>query len=133
VDRGIGTVIDKLKEIGEYNNTLIFFLSDNGGAHNNQSTNYPLKGFKGNKFEDGHRVPFFMVNGTNFKGKYSKLVSSLDIFATAASFAGIDIQTFKNPLDGVNIIPYVNGEKNGTPHNKLFWRKEDMAAIRTDK
>lgn len=133
VDKGIGMVIDKLKETGEYNNTLIFFLSDNGGAHNNQSTNYPLKGFKGNKFEGGHRIPFFMVNGTNFKGKYSGLVSSLDIFATAASFAGIDTQTLKNPLDGVNIIPYINGEKNGTPHDKLFWRKEDMAAMRTDK
>lgn len=131
VDRGIGKVIDKLKETGEYKNTLIFFLSDNGGAHNNQSTNYPLKGFKGNKFEGGHRVPFFMVNGSTFKGKYPELVSSLDIFATSASFAGIDIKALKNPLDGVNIIPYVNGEKQGTPHDKLFWRKDDMAAMRT--
>jgi len=131
VDRGIGKVIDKLKETGEYENTLIFFLSDNGGAHNNQSTNYPLKGFKGNKFEGGHRVPFFMVNGSTFKGKYPELVSSLDIFATSASFAGIDIKALKNPLDGVNIIPYVNGEKQGTPHDKLFWRKDDMAAMRT--
>ena len=131
VDRGIGKVIDKLKETGEYENTLIFFLSDNGGAHNNQSTNYPLKGFKGNEFEGGHRVPFFMVNGSTFKGKYPELVSSLDIFATSASFAGIDIKALKNPLDGVNIIPYVNGEKQGTPHDKLFWRKDDMAAMRT--
>lgn len=131
VDKGIGKVIDKLKETGEYENTLIFFLSDNGGAHNNQSTNYPLKGFKGNKFEGGHRVPFFMVNGSTFKGKYPELVSSLDIFATSASFAGIDIKALKNPLDGVNIIPYVNGEKQGTPHDKLFWRKDDMAAMRT--
>lgn len=131
VDRGIGKVIDKLKETGEYENTLIFFLSDNGGAHNNQSTNYPLKGFKGNKFEGGHRVPFFMVNGSNFKGKYQELVSSLDIFATSASAAGIDIKTLKNPLDGVNIIPYVNGEIDGAPHDKLFWRKHDMAAMRT--
>ena len=131
VDRGIGKVIDKLKETGEYENTLIFFLSDNGGAHNNQSTNYPLKGFKGNKFEGGHRVPFFMVNGSNFKGIYTELVSSLDIFATSASVAGIDIKTLKNPLDGVNIIPYVNGEIKGTPHEKLFWKKHDMAAMRT--
>ncbi|MDY3070289.1 MAG: sulfatase-like hydrolase/transferase [Parabacteroides sp.] len=133
VDRGIGKVIDKLKENGIYDNTLIFFLSDNGGAFNNQSTNYPLKGFKGNKFEGGHRVPFFMVNAGVGKGEYSGLTSSLDIFATAATFAGIDISTLKNPLDGVDIIPYIKGEKSGSPHTHLFWRKEDMAAMRTDK
>lgn len=133
VDRGIGTVIEKLKEKDIYDNTLIFFLSDNGGAHNNQSTNYPLKGFKGNKFEGGHRVPFFMVNGSKTKGYYKGLTSSLDIFATAASAAGIDLSSLKNPLDGVNIIPYVNGEISGAPHDSLYWRKEDMAAMRTDK
>lgn len=133
VDRGIGKVIDKLKETGEYDNTLIFFLSDNGGAHTNQSSNYPLKGFKGNKFEGGHRVPFFMVNGARTKGTYDGMVSSLDIFATAAAAAGIDVTTLKNPLDGVDIIPYINGDKAGAPHDKLFWRKEDMAAMRTAK
>lgn len=133
VDRGIGKVINKLKEKNIYNNTLIFFLSDNGGANNNQSNNYPLKGFKGNKFEGGHRVPFFMVNGSKIKGYYNGLTSSLDIFATATSVAGIDISSLKNPLDGVNLIPYINKEKNGIPHEELYWRKEDMAAMRTSK
>lgn len=111
VDRGIGNVIDALKETGEYENTLIFFLSDNGGAHNNQSSNYPLKGFKGNKFEGGHRVPFFMVYGNRIKGYYEGLTSSLDIFATAIHAAGISEKTLKKPLDGVNLMPYVNGKK----------------------
>lgn len=133
VDRGIGKVINKLKEKNIYNNTLIFFLSDNGGANNNQSNNYPLKGFKGNKFEGGHRIPFFMVNGSKIKGYYNGLTSSLDIFATATSVAGIDISSLKNPLDGVNLIPYINKEKNGIPHEELYWRKEDMAAMRTSK
>ena len=61
LDRGVGTVIRGLKDSGKFDNTLIFFLSDNGGATNNQSSNYPLKGFKGNKFEGGHRVPYFVV------------------------------------------------------------------------
>lgn len=130
VDRGIGNVIDALKETGEYENTLIFFLSDNGGAHNNQSSNYPLKGFKGNKFEGGHRVPFFMVYGNRIKGYYEGLTSSLDIFATAIHAAGISEKTLKRPLDGVNLMPYVNGKKKGAPHSELFWRKEDMAAMR---
>ena len=133
VDRGIGKVIDKLKETGQYDNTLIFFLSDNGGAHANQSSNYPLKGFKGNKFEGGHRVPFFMVNGCQHKGTYNGLISSLDIMATAAAFAGIDTNALQNPLDGVDIIPYIDGKKQGSPHDELFWRKHDMAAMRTSR
>ncbi len=130
VDRGIGEVIKALKETGEYDNTLIFFLSDNGGAFNNQSSNYPLKGFKGNKFEGGHRVPFVMVYGDKVKGEYKGLTSSLDILATAMSTANIDTQSLKNPLDGVNLMPYVKGEKENQPHSQLFWRKQDMAAAR---
>lgn len=133
VDRGIGKVIDKLKEKKIYDNTIIFFLSDNGGAHNNQSSNYPLKGFKGNEFEGGHRVPFFMVHGSEKKGYYNGLTSSLDIFATAAAAAGIDLSSLDNKLDGINLIPYINGEMKGVPHDCLYWRKEDIAAMRTDK
>lgn len=130
VDRGIGEVITTLKESGEYDNTLIFFLNDNGGAFNNQSSNYPLKGFKGNKFEGGHRVPFVMVYGDKVQGEYAGLTSSLDILATALQTANIDTETLKHPLDGVNLMPYVKGEKEGEPHTELFWRKQDIAAAR---
>ncbi|MFI3258522.1 MAG: sulfatase-like hydrolase/transferase [Rikenellaceae bacterium] len=131
VDRGIGDVVNKLKEKGIYDNTLIFFLSDNGGAHNNTSRNTPLKGFKGNKFEGGHRVPFFMTYGKRFSGEsYDGLISSLDIIATSAAAAGIETSTLEQPLDGVDIMPYVTGKSEGEPHDILFWRKEDMAAVR---
>ena len=60
LDRAVGSIVDKLEEEGLLDNTLIFFLSDNGGAHNNQSSNAPLTGFKGNKYEGGMRVPFFV-------------------------------------------------------------------------
>lgn len=130
VDRGIGKVINSLKENDEFKNTLIFFLSDNGGAHNNQSSNYPLKGFKGNKFEGGHRVPFFMVYGDRIKGYYEGLTSSLDILPTAISIANINKRALKKNLDGVNLMPHIKGEKKESPHSNLYWRKEDMAAIR---
>ena len=68
LDRAVGNIVDKLKKEGVLENTLIFFLSDNGGATNNQSTNFPLKGFKGNKFEGGHRVPFFVSWTAGIKG-----------------------------------------------------------------
>lgn len=130
VDRAIGGIVHALKETDEFKNTLIFFLSDNGGAHNNQSSNFPLKGFKGNKFEGGHRVPFFIVYGDRIKGNYGGLTSSLDILSTAAGVAGIETETLPKPLDGVNLLPYIKGEKTGNPHTELCWRKEDMAAIR---
>lgn len=130
LDRGVGTVIQGLKETGKFDNTLIFFLSDNGGATINNSSNYPLKGFKGNKFEGGHRVPYFIVwNGKIKSGiKFDGLASSLDIFATAIDAAGIS--KTKNTLDGVSLIPYLSGKKKSNPHEILFWRKMDTRAIR---
>lgn len=130
LDRGVGTVVQGLKETGKFDNTLIFFLSDNGGATINNSSNYPLKGFKGNKFEGGHRVPYFIVwNGKIKSGiKFDGLASSLDIFATAIDAAGIS--KTKNRLDGVSLIPYLSGKKKGDPHHVLFWRKMDTRAVR---
>ena len=60
LDENIGKLITKLKELNIYNNTLIYFISDNGGANNNTAKNGVLKGWKGNKFEGGHRVPFIV-------------------------------------------------------------------------
>ncbi len=129
LDRAIGTIVEKLKEEDIYENTLIFFLSDNGGAHNNQSSNLPLKGFKGNKYEGGHRVPFLMHWPAKYpQGKvYDGLTSSLDMFATSIDAAGLSGN--KN-LDGVSLLPYLDGETKGEPHERLFWRKGPMAAMR---
>ena len=130
LDRSVGEVIKTLKQTGVYDNTLIFFVNDNGGAFNNQSSNFPLKGFKGNKYEGGHRVPFVMAYGDRISGEYDGLTSALDIVATAVDLANIDRESLKYPLDGVNLLPYVKGEIEGQPHSQLFWRKQDMAAAR---
>lgn len=131
LDRGVGRVVEELRRSGKFDNTLIFFLSDNGGATINTSCNLPLKGFKGNKFEGGHRVPFFMVWNNHVEGgrHFDGLVSSLDIAATFADAAGIR-RPAGNPLDGVSLIPYLKGERKGSPHEMLFWRKMDTRAIR---
>ncbi|MHB0755517.1 sulfatase-like hydrolase/transferase [Polaribacter sp. M15] len=131
LDKNIGKLLTKLDDLGIRENTLIYFLSDNGGAHTNQSSTGVLKGWKGNKFEGGHRVPFViswpkMVNGNQ---KFEGLTSSLDIFTTSLSAAKIN-----NPkalqLDGKNLLPYVKGEKKGNPHKTLFWRKLEEFAVR---
>ena len=136
VDDGVGNVLRTLKDNGIEENTLIVFLSDNGGAHNNASQNTPLRGTKGSVYEGGLRVPFAM----QWKGvipantSYEESVSSLDIMASIVDI--LDIKTNpKKPLDGVNIIPYLTGKKKGAQHEYLFWRKWEqnaMAAINAD-
>ena len=131
MDRAIGEIVEKLKQENLYDNTLILFLSDNGGAITNQSSNIPLKGFKGNKYEGGHRIPFIVSWPEKLQGerKFGGLTSSLDIFPTCLEAAGIN-ETSGKPLDGVSLIPYLSGEKTGDPHTFLYWRKEIMAAGR---
>ena len=134
MDQGVGMVLDKLEEEDLRDNTLIFFLSDNGGASNNQSSNLPLKGFKGNKFEGGHRTPFILSWPERIPDgfTYNGLSSSLDIFATSLAAAGLDKSPGK-ALDGVDLIPHITGIDTTAPHELLFWRKEKMAAVRKGK
>jgi len=125
VDDGVGALLDKLQELNIDKNTLVVFLSDNGGPHTkNGSNNDPLRDGKGSLHEGGIRVPFAMQWPAKLKAGqvYDQPVISLDIFAIAAEYAGVQP---KNKLDGVNIIPFINEEKTGVPHEQLFWRKFD--------
>lgn len=131
LDENIGKLQQKLKNLGLTENTLIYFLSDNGGAANNDSSGGPLKGWKGNKFEGGHRVPFIISWPKVIKGgqTFEGLSSSLDIFTTSLAAANIE-RADDLILDGVNLLPYLKGEKEGSPHDKLFWRKLEEAGVR---
>lgn len=131
LDENIGKIMTALETSNNLDNTLIYFLSDNGGATTNQSLNGALKGFKGNKFEGGHRVPFIVHWKNHLKGnrKFDGLTSSLDIFST--SLVAADIKKNKSlELDGVNLLPYLLEEKKGNPHQQLFWRKLEGAGTR---
>lgn len=128
VDDGVGIVLDALDEMGITDNTIVYFLSDNGGPIKNGSNNDPLRGKKGNLYEGGIRVPFAMQWPNKIKAgqTYHKPIISLDIFATVAEYAGI---TPENELDGVNIIPFLNGDSDATPHEFLYWRKFDQKKL----
>ncbi len=135
IDENIGRITDKLEAEELLDNTVLFFLSDNGGVFRKQNCadNTPLKGEKGNKFEGGHRVPFFITYSGKIKGNrsYDGLTSALDIFATCIAEAGIE-KTPGKPLDGVNLIPFISGEAmNNPPHEYLYWRKDYEAAVRS--
>ena len=109
---------------------MVVFLSDNGGpATDNASNNHPLRGTKGSPWEGGIRVPFAMQWPKRIpKGiVYQKPVIALDIFATIAEAAKVPPNP-QRPLDGVNLAPYLTGEKTGTPHDAIYLRMFDKGA-----
>jgi len=128
VDDGLGAILEKLEELDLRENTMIWFLSDNGGPEpNNSSDNGVLRGKKGDVYEGGIRVPFAVSWPASLpKGKViDQPVISLDIFATAVENAGKPIRT-KNKIDGVNLMPFINGKKKKQAHDWLFWHKYDQ-------
>lgn len=130
MDRNIGEVFAALERNGQMDNTIIWFLSDNGGTAGKYS-NAPLAGKKGTKFEGGHRVPFVLYwKGRVPAGKdYNEMVSALDIMPTSLKAAGGSLEQ-ERPFDGVDLLPYILGKKDGVPHQQLYFRKLECAAIR---
>jgi arylsulfatase B len=130
LDESVGAVLNTLRTLGLERNTLVFFLSDNGGPTRElTSSNRPLRGEKGQMYEGGIRVPFMVQwPGTLPAGqRYTAPVSSLDIFATAVTAAG---GTLPSGLDGVDLRPYLTGERQGPPHEVLYWRQGWRKALR---
>ena len=147
IDDGVGRIRDRLADHKLTENTLIFFISDNGaplkadmkdlplsykkGAWNG-SRNDPWVGEKGMLTEGGIRVPFIVTwPGRLPTGKiYKHPVSSLDVGATAFELAGLSKDS---KLDGMNLIPHLTDKVKAPPHKKLFWRFWRQAAVREGK
>ncbi len=136
MDDGLGRIRARLRDIGQEERTLIFFISDNGaplktGAWDG-SLNRPLIGEKGMLTDGGVRVPFVAAwPGTLSAGQvFDEPVSSLDVAATilARQTNAGEAGTLKN-LDGVDLLPHVTGKKSGPVHQQLFWRWRSQAAI----
>lgn len=134
LDRNVGRVLDALKANGLDDNTLVVFISDNGGTHyiGLPDINKPYRGWKATFFEGGVHVPFFIrwpgkiAAGT----RYPAPVSHFDIFATTLAAAGVPLPTDRK-IDGVDLLPYVIGQKTGRPHDALFWRAGSYLAVRS--
>ena len=115
VDRGVGKVVDALKSTGEFNDTLIVFLSDNGGKLSAGATNRPLQKGKGSTYEGGYRVPMFFHWPGNVPAakRFEHPVSAIDFYPTFASLGGATIPDGKH-LDGKDIwADFMNGRN---PH-----------------
>ena len=126
MDAGIGRVMAKLEELKLKDNTLVIFYSDNGGRIEHAS-NLPLRGHKGMLFEGGIRVPFCISWPKGLPGgvRYKNPVSALDIFPTVLAAGKVELDAaseVKEKLDGVNLLPFLNGEIQDRPHQTMFWR-----------
>lgn len=132
MDDAVGNVLAKVHELNQDDNTLVFFISDNGGpTAQTTSGNGPLHGFKAQTWEGGIRIPFIV----RWKGHLpadqvdDRPVIQLDILPTALAAAGVDLKP-EWKLDGVNLLPYLTGEKPEPPHEELLWRFGGQLAIR---
>ncbi len=148
MDDGVGAIVQLLKEKGVYENTMIFFISDNGAplaldkedtpdllAYDSSwdgSLNEPWLGEKGMLTEGGIRVPFIFSYPNRIKEsqEFEKPVISLDVAATIMSQV---TDTIPSEFDGVDLVPYILGEKKNSPHPFLYWRFWQQSAIRNDR
>ncbi len=122
VDRGVKKIVDALKAKGEYDNTLIVFLSDNGGiVSGGNANNTPLQGNKGDTYEGGYRVPMMMHWPNHIPAgiKYNYVVSSLDFYPTFVNLAGATIPAGKK-LDGKDIYNNIINNTNPRAGESIF-------------
>lgn len=147
VDDGVGNVIDKLTEYNLLDNTLIFFISDNGAPLGDDMTDTPIKhrgeawngsrndpytGEKGMLTEGALRVPFIAHWPKNIPAglEIDTPVSSLDAAYTSAMIAGVsDLDN----LDGIDLMPLFSGDSTTFDKRPLFWRFYYQRAVRKGK
>lgn len=130
MDDAVGVVLNKIRKMGQEENTLIFFVSDNG-APNHPDGNTPLRGHKHTTWEGGIRVPFLVQwKGHLPSGQiYHQPAIQLDVLPTCIAAAGGTVQSDWK-LDGVNLIPFLKGQTRTRPHSTLYWRIDGMWAVR---
>lgn len=125
VDAAVGKVLDTIDFSGLAENTLIWFLSDNGGP-GLKTTGYsqhPLRNHKGSLYEGGIRVPFMARwTGTIPSGIYEWPVQSMDILPTSLAAVKADFSRTGGGYGGIDILPYLKGDRSSFPVRYLYWK-----------
>lgn len=121
LDLGVGKIVSSLKKHNIFDNTLLIFLTDNGGSKTMSANNAPLRGFKQMDYEGGVHVPFIVSWPAQLKGgkKCEVPMWSIDLFATALDAAGLPMPKGK-ALDGKSILPALKGETEKL-HDEFYW------------
>jgi len=130
MDDAVGRVLQRIRALGQEENTLIWFISDNG-VPGGRDGNGPLNGHKHTCWEGGLRVPFLLQwKGHLSAGQsYEHPVIQLDVLPTCVAAAGGMVDPAWK-LDGVNLLPFLTSIEKGRPHQTLFWRIDGMWAVR---
>jgi arylsulfatase A-like enzyme len=132
MEDAVGNVLATLRKHRLEEDTLIFYVSDNGGYPiADTSRNGPLRGQKGMLYEGGIRIPYLMQwkGVIPAGGVYNQPVVSLDVYATALAAAGASMSVAPT-LDGVDLLPYLRGKNSAAPHESLYWRYVNWRALR---
>ncbi len=148
IDDNVGRIVDKLEDPnGDGNtadsimdNTMIVFINDNGGATQNSASNGNLRDSKGSPYDGGTRVPMFIsgagVDPSAAGTTFEKLVHSVDIVPTMVAAAGGSIAA--GEIDGVNLLPFINGQDTSNPRTyyaqrlqeEIYYRNTDWKLIK---
>ncbi len=132
LDRSVARIQEKLEAEGLSDNTLIIFTSDNGGAGyiDLADINKPYRGWKLNHFEGGTHVPYMAKWPAQIEaGRAMEApIHHIDLFHTIAAAAGAQLPTDRE-LDGVNLLPFIQGKVEGAPHDTLFWRQGHQQTV----
>lgn len=129
MDKEIGKLLDLLEEQNLRENTLIFFISDNGGSTPIYANNTPLRGSKYLLYEGGIRVQMIVSYPEKYlKGKvYQNMVSAMDILPSICKEANIKIPEY---IDGIDLTPLLYGKNDSLEHDVLFWDTGHELAVR---
>jgi arylsulfatase A-like enzyme len=123
MDRGVGTVLNKLDELGLTDKTVVIFMSDNGGlatSEGSPTSNVPLRGGKGWLYEGGIREPMIIrAPGTTSGGSVCQTpVISMDFYPTILELAGLPLRP-RQHMDGRSLVPLLEGRT--LDRGPLFW------------
>ena len=120
VDEGVGMILEKLRELGIAENTIIVFTSDNGGSPQ-VTDNGPLRGGKGNLYEGGTREPMIVYQPERIcGGRVSALpTSNYDFYPTICELTQTPLPASVQP-DGESIAAELLGGKCD-PERPLYW------------
>jgi len=131
MDESIGEILASLRERGVERDTLVIFLSDNGGGGN--GGNAPLRGQKGTLWEGGLRVPFVARWPARLPaGKVSEeFLTTLELLPTIVSACGAQPPSGVK-LDGFDLLPVLRGEKP-SPRSEMFWQRRGDKAARVGR
>jgi arylsulfatase A-like enzyme len=148
MDAGIGKIVETLERTGQRQNTVIVFVSDNGGQkswssdteyrgkyadkpHTVLGNNYPLRGWKGDLYEGGIRVPAFI----NWPGKLEPAVIEAPVHVsnwlpTLCTLTGGGSKVQNLNIDGRNIWPLISGEQPDLETCPVYWKTPQAWAVR---